>query len=238
MTKKEFLDAVNEIDDEFINEIIDIPCDISENYFANEQPHELCLTNERTPLEPQENYFFDEQPQKVYLTDKPIPFWKIAVSTMAAVCFLTVGIFTTAKLRGAQHTMPNDSTMENSSYSQTEASSEPDKFDTVLTAGIEFSYLTPKWSYSSDLIEKNDDENYAVVYVACRNISEENPLFIAVMKYYDGIPVYIGTLYVTDNRARTYRIDYEEEVKRGDELFLYISTKTDEVVRADGKWLP
>lgn len=214
MTKKQFLDAVNKIDDKFINEIIDIPNDVSENYFV------------------------DERPQKVYLTDKLVPFWKIAVSTAAVVCVLTAGVFTTVKLRGAQHTMPNDSTTENSSYSQTETSSEPDKFDTVLTAGIDFSYTSPDWPYSSDMVEKNDDANYAVVYVACRNISEENPLFISIKKYIDGNPKYIGTLYVTDNSARTYRIDYEEEVKKGEEVFLYMSTKSDEIMRADGKWLP
>lgn len=237
MTKKEFLDVFNDIDDEFINEIIDISCDNLENYFANEEPNVVRLTDGHNPLEPQENYFFDEQPQKVYLTDKPIPFWKIAVSTAAAICVLTAGIFTVTKLRSINIT-PNDSTTKNSSYSQTETSLEPNKFDTVLTDGIEFSYLTPNWPYSSDPVEKKDDENYAVVYVFCRNISEENPLFIAVKKYNDGNPVYIGTLYVTDNSPRTYRIDYEEEVKRGDELFLYICTKTDEIVRADGNWLP
>lgn len=212
MTKKQFLDAVNEIDDKFIYEIIDIPRDVSENYFA------------------------DEQPQLVYLTSKPIPFWKIAVSTAAVMCVLAAGVFTVAKLRSVNIT-PNDSTTENSSYSQTE-SLEPDKFEMVLNEGIEFSYSTPNWYYSSDPIEKTDDKNYAVVYVACRNISEENQLFIAVKKYLDGNPVYIGTLWVTDDAPRTYHIDYTEEVKSGDELFLYISTKSNEVFRADGRWLP
>lgn len=237
MTKKEFLDAVNEIDDEFINEIIDIPCDISENYFANEEPNVVRLTDGHNPLEPQENYFSDEQPQKVYLSDKPVPFWKIAVSTAAAVCILTFGIFAAAKLRGI-HIMPNDSTAENSSFTQTETSSYPNKFDAVLTAGNDFSYLSSNLSYYSDSVEKKDDENYAVVYVACRNISEENPLFISVKKYSNGNEVYIGNLTVTDSDARTYRIDYNEEIKRGDKLFLTIVTRTEEPARADGKWLP
>lgn len=237
MTKKEFLDVFNDIDDEFINEIIDISCDYPENYSANEEPYAVRLKDGHNPLEPQENFFYDEQPQKINLSDTPVPFWKIAISTAAAVCILTFGIFSAAKLHG-MHIMPNDSTTDNSSFSQTETSSESNKFDTVLTDGIEFSYLTPNWAYRSDPVEKNDDENYAVVYVFCRNISEENPLFISIQKYINGNPVYIGTLYVTDNSARTYRIDYKEEIKRGDELFLYISTKTDEIVRADGKWLP
>ena len=236
MTKKEFLDVFNDIDDEFINEVVNISCDDPTSYFANEEPNTACLTDGHNSLEPRENYFFDEQPQKVYLSDKPVPFWKIAVSTAAAVCILSVGILAVAKLRGI-HTMPNDSTAENSSFAQTE-SSEPDKFDMVLTEGIEFSCLTLNRPYSSELITKNDDENYAVVYFYGRNISEENPLFIAIKKYSNGNPVYLGTLYVTENTARTYRIDYEEEVKEGDEVFLYMSTKSDEIMRADGKWLP
>ena len=212
MTKKEFLDVFNDIDDKFVNEIIDIPRDNSENYFA------------------------DEEPQLVYLTSKPIPFWKIAVSTAAAICVMTAGIFTTAKLRTV-NIASNDSTTDNSSSSQTETS-EPNKFDMVLTEGIDFSCLTLNRPYSSELVTKNDDENYAVVYFYGRNISEENPLFIAVKKYIDGNPVYLGTLYVTENTARTYRIDYDEEVKEGDEVFLYMSTKSDEIMRADGKWLP
>lgn len=223
MTKKQFLDAMNNIDDKFINELIDVPGEPRGNHFANKQ---------------QENYFVDEQPQKVYSTDNPIPFWKIAASTAAVVCFLTAGIFSAAALRDTRHIMPNDSATDNSSDIQSETSSKPDKFDTMLTAGIDFTIQSPDWTYHSDMVEKNDDENYAVVYVECRNISEENPLFIAVQRYRNGNPVYIGTLYVTDNSARTYRIDYNEEVKRGDELFLYISVKTDEIFRADGKWLP
>ena len=195
-----------------MNEIIDIPRDNSENYFA------------------------DEEPQLVYLTSKHVPFWKIAVSTAAAICAMTAGIFTIAKLHSV-NIMPNDSTTEISSYSQKE-SSEQDKFDMVLTEGIEFSCLTLNRPYSSKLVTKNDDENYAVVYFCGRNISEENPLFIAIKKYSNGNPVYLGTLYVTENTPRTYRIDYETEVKNGDELFLYMSTKSEEVMRADGKWLP
>ena len=85
MTKKQFLDAVNEIDDEFIKEIIN----------TSEDPHE--------------NYFDDEQPQKVYLTNKPIAFWKIAVSTATAICVLTGGIFASEKLRGIYSDDPNKS---------------------------------------------------------------------------------------------------------------------------------
>lgn len=90
MTKKQFLDAVNEIDDEFINEIIDIPVKLQENYFA------------------------DEEPQEVYLTNKPIAFWKIAVSAAAAICVLTAGVFAAAKLRGIHPHSPNKSEISES----------------------------------------------------------------------------------------------------------------------------
>lgn len=85
MTKNQFLDAVNEIDDEFINEIINIPD------------------------EPQKIYFADDEPQAVYLTNKPIAFWKIAVSAAAAICVLTAGIFAAAKLHGIQTQDPIES---------------------------------------------------------------------------------------------------------------------------------
>lgn len=214
MTKKQFLDAVNEIDDEFINELIDIPDSSRENYFA------------------------DDKPQVVYLTSERIPFWKIAVSAVAAVCVLTAGIFAMVKLRGIQTYNPNESMLESSSYIQSETSSIPDKLDTVLTDGFDFSCLSPYISYQSHTVEKNDDENYAVVYISCQGISEENPLFISVMAYHDRERVYAGTLIVSENDTRTYRIDYEEDVKKGDRLCLYMAAKTDAPMRADGKWLP
>lgn len=87
MTKIQFLDAVNGIDDEFINELAE------------------------TPTEPNELFSADAKPQVVRLTSKPVPFWKIAIPTAAAVCVITAGVFSALRLRTPQtKPSPADST--------------------------------------------------------------------------------------------------------------------------------
>lgn len=224
MTKKQFLDAVNKIDDKFINELIDVSGDISEKT--------------------QENYFVDEQPQKVYLTDKPFPFWKIAVSTAAAVCVLTVGIFAAVKLRTVITTSPSDSgsaNLSNVSESPPPIISTIPKINRVADEGYEFNFRIDSGTterYLSEPVLKNDIENCAVFFINCRGASEENPLRIWILLRENGeIVKRVNSLTITEDGSRYYTVAYDYyNVESGDECVFQVITEGD--AHIDGKWLP
>lgn len=232
MTKKQFLDAVNEIDDEFINEIIDIHDESRENYFA------------------------DEQPQVVYLTNKPIPFWKIAFSAAAMIFVIAAGLFAVLKLQAPQVTPPNegvisenvlssDSCSDSSSESETISdpiSAIPEKSDRVRNEGDLFGaqMIGENKTFCSDYVVKSDDENYAMVlFDEIRGITERNPLCISVSKRVgeERSRQVSEEVVITDNDIREIRIDYTKPVEEGEELMLII-TVSNENAAVKVAWLP
>lgn len=227
MTKKQFLDAVNEIDDKFINEIIDIPRDVSENYFA------------------------DEQPQSVYLTSKPIPFWKIAFSA-AMLCVIAVGFFSVFRLQEPQITPPNDSVIsesitssESSSESDTISDSESIPLEKSERVGIEGNIFGAQIigynkTFCSEYVAKSDDEDYAMVlFDAIRGVDERNQLCISVSKRVEKYRSrrVSEEVIITDNDIREIKINYTEPVENGDELMLLITASNDNAM-VKAAWLP
>lgn len=231
MTKKEFLDAVNGIDDEFINEIIDIPQKNSK-YISDESP---------------ENYFSDNKPQKIYFTKKRVPFWKTALSSAAAVCVLAAGIFAAVKLHGVQAT-PNDSTSANSGgvdLSNVAESSLPiintiPKIKRVDDEGYEFKFKLDgsAMKQSSVTVTKNDFENCSVFRILCRGVSRENPLRIWIYLVENGETVKrINPLVITEVGSHYYTVPYDKySLKYGDECV--IEAVVDHEAYVEGKWLP
>ena len=223
MTKKQFLDVVNEIDDEFINEIIDIPDKISEK--------------------PQDNYFVDEKPQVVYLTNERIPFWKIAVSTAAAVCVLTAGFFAAAKLHGVHTYDPNESGISDSSttVSESMSTSEPiisERLDLSERGdGVPFEarfFEDDQSPIYTDAVVKKDGEQYATLQVACRGVSDEKSFVVSVFRKRE--MKCIGRIEITEPGAHTLYIDYLEEAEDGEEYVLCIYGEGN--TRIDGEWVP
>lgn len=223
MTKKQFLDVVNEIDDEFINEIIDIPDNTSEK---------TC-----------DYYFADEEPQVVYLTSERIPFWKIAVSTAAAVCVLMAGLFAVAKLHGIYAYDPNESGISYSSATVSESisTSEPitsKRLDLSEREGgvpfeVRFLEDDPSPIYT-DAVIKKDGEQYATLQAMCRGVSDEKSFVVAVfckreMKC-------IGRIEISEPGTHTLYIDYVKEAKAGEEYVLCIYGEGNMWI--EGKWVP
>lgn len=229
MTKKEFLDAVNEIDDEFINEIIDISGDISdelpENYFSG---------------------ISDDRAHKIYFTKKRVPFWKIAVSTAAAVCVLTTGIFAAMKLHRVQIT-PNDSTSADSgvTLSNTSEYSLPiidpiPKIKRVEDEGYEFQFKLGGTMLKQFAVPavKNDFENCAVFYLTCRGVSREKPLRIWIFLMENGETVKrVNSLTITEEGSNYYTVPYDYyKLKYGEECVF--AAVVDHEAYVEGKWLP
>lgn len=226
MTKKEFLDAVNGIDDEFINEIIDIPGDNSDEF--------------------SENYFSDNKPQKIYFTKKRGPIRKIAASAAAAVCVLTTGIFAAVKLHGVQIT-PNDSvsadsgvTLSNTSEYSLPITDPIPKIKRVDDEGYEFNFKLGSTALKQTSIPavKNDFENCAVFYLTCRGVSEENPLRIWIFLMENGETVKrVNSITITEDREKYYTVPYDYyKLKYGEECVFQVIS--DDKVYVEGKWLP
>lgn len=226
MTKKQFLDAVNGIDDELINEFINVPD------------------------EPRENYLDDEKPQVVYLTNEHIPFWKIVVSAAAVVFVLSVGIFAAGKFHGIQSAESNSgiSLISSDVYDKLNSVvTDGHKFNTEFMSDPSSDILY------TDPVIKTDDKNYAAVHISFPNSNKDEhiTLHIRVERkeylYDDGIYLLgkykltsVGEIIVTESKEQTYRIDYKENAAAGDEyvLGLYTTRESGELVHAEGEWLP
>lgn len=210
MTKEQFLDAVNEIDDEFINELIDIPDSSRDNYFA------------------------DDKPQVVYLTSERIPFWKIAVSTAAAVCVLTVGIFAAMKLHGIQSYNPNESAISESSAEVSDSKPTTSKYldfsereSDCVPFEISISEGDSRSVVDTDAVTKKDNEQYATVQLDCTGVTS-----LAV--FCNG--ECISRQPIELEGVQTVYIDYFKQAEIGEEFVLRIWTHNRVLV--DGKWIP
>ena len=234
MTKKEFLDVFNGIDDEFINEIIDIP-EKNSGDIADELPENIF------------SELSDDRARKIYLTKKRVPFWKIALSSAAAVCVLTTGIFAAVKLHGVQAT-PNDSTAANSGgvdLSNVAESSLPiintiPKIKRVDDEGYEFKFKlggTVLKQFSVPAV-KNDFENCSVFHLTCRGVSRENPLRIWIFLTENGETVErVNSLTITEEGSKYYTVPYDSySLKYGEECV--ICAVVDDEAYVGGKWLP
>lgn len=221
MTKKQFLDAVNEIDDEFINdEIIDIP----------------------------------EEPQIVYPASKRVPFWRIAVSTAAAVCVLAAGFVAAAKLHGIYAHDPNASGASYSSISESTSSasasesaggSEPvtsERLDlSERGGGVPFEarfFGNDQGPTYTDAAVKKDGEQYAALQIACRGVSEGKRLSLEVHRKGE-TKWCIGRTIITEPGTYSLYIDYVEAAETGEEYVLSIYCIGGEGnALIEGKWVP
>lgn len=216
MTKEQFLSAINDIDDKFIKEITDAPA---------------------IPDNPQENYLTSEEPQVVYLSNEHIPFWKVALSTAAVICVLTVGLFTTVKLRMSQNYTPNNNVISGSSAepSDTVSDSKPTTSEYLDLferggRGVPFEVSISKDDPSpvyTNAVTKRDDEQYATVQIDCNVVTS-----LAV--YRDGMC--IGRQIVDGVGIQTLHIDYISQAEVGENFVLCIWGDNSTLI--SGKWVP
>lgn len=216
MTKKEFLDIVNGIDDKYLNELIEVP----------ERPRIIHLSENRAPL-----------------------FRKIALSAAAVICVFAVGITAAVKLRAPVTPSPNDSTsggayLSNASESSLPITSTIPKIKRVADEGYDFELPigndTTERIFSKHVL-KNDEENCAVFFMTCRNVSEENPLhimiFAAKKKGETVKDCRVCSLTVTEDGEHFYTVPYEfYDAEYGEECFFQVLV--DGKAYMGGKWLP
>lgn len=223
MTKKQFLDAVNEIDDEFISEIIDIP----------------------------------EEPQVVYPASKRIPFWRIAVSTAAAVCVIAAGSYAAVKLHGSYAYGPNAGGRSDSSaavsesesssavVSESMSNSEPVNSERLDLSdrggGVPFEarfFEADQDPVYTDAAVKKDGEQYATLQIACRGVSDEKRFSLEVHRKGE-TKWCIGRKIIAEPGTYTLYIDYVEEAAAGEEYVLSIYCIGGEGnALIEGKWVP
>lgn len=215
MTKKQFLDAIDKIDDKFINEL-NIPDNSHYNLFA------------------------DEKPQKVYLTDDRVPFWKTALSAAAAVCVLILGASAAFNLRTPPDSANDSATSEiiviSGEMSDSESVQTPsEKLGLFERGGGEpFTFRILEGDENpvyTETLTKNDNEQYATLEIMFRGA-------VSLGVYREEEPNRcLGKTYLDDGgEVRKLFIDYVEEVKDGEKLYLEIHAAENSVI--EGKWLP
>lgn len=226
MTKKQFLEIFNDIDDDLIKPLIDEP----------------------------------ERPQKIFFSENITPSLKRAFLSAAAVlCVFTVGFLTIVKLHTPTTENPPDSILDNpatlpnipdSNISEILSSIVPTTEEKLKRAELEGEDFEIKFSEREDYfiqtvsIEKTDGTDYAAVHLVCRNVSEENPIFVSVHKS----PQWERTsennlissyILIDINGKISLTIKYTEQATVGEKYYLEISRKkTSEPCVITGRWLP
>lgn len=208
MTKKRFLEIMDEIDDDLIENYLEIPAE-------------------------------EKNPQKIYLSENHTPFWKPAAASAAIICVIMTGVFALVKIRGIPHTEPNDSAVSYSENSPASSGSFQSKSERAVSEGAEFEFtieVVDGKSYYTEPVEKTDDENFAAVYLeGCRNISEENPLFIGVYVTRERGKERVAEITVIQNDNQVIQIPYK--AVKGEKYALGFVSKN-KVMLVSGRWLP
>lgn len=226
MTKEQFLNAVNDIDDKFIKEIIEI------NGIAED---------------PQKIELMDERPQMIYLKNERVPFRKFAVAA-ALVCVFAAGIFAAVKLSAPIRTTNSSANSSDPSGVESDPVSisitDPENNSNIsesaaFTATIDQNDLSSGYNtFVSGPVRKSNSRGFAEVSFKCRGVSEENPLYISVCRKegekYHGVS---DEIKVTGGESDKIVINYTETVGAGDELSLTIRAENGEIFAA-GLWNP
>lgn len=217
MTKKEFLDIVNGIDDKYLNEFIEIP----------ERPRIIYLSENRAPL------------------FRKIALSAAAVICVLAIGF-TAAIKLRAPVTSSPNDSPSGGAyLSNASESPLPVTSTIPKIKRVDEEGYDFEFrITGGESERifSERILKNDAENCAVFYMmTCRGVSEENPLKIMVFtrkKLGETVKdCRVCSLTVTEDGEHFYTVPYEfYDAEYGEECFFQVLV--DGEAYMGGKWLP
>ena len=210
MNKEQFLDVMDEIGDDLIENFLDIP-------------------NER-----------------LYIP-KRTPFWKIAVSTAAAVCVLTTGIFTMVKIRTTQ-----PSAVSSNSEQQTGTEIINSDISVPITESVAVNKPEPTRDpgdlYFSlegrdDLyygisggVNKSDWKNPAVVTVTYGDLSLTNRAYLSVTGDPNWPEQYIMSEEIMIDGSGEYEIKYNADYVV--ELPVYLLATTGDDVTFWGYWEP
>ena len=209
MTKKQFLDAVNEIDDGFINEIIDIP----------EEPQVVYPTSKHVPF------------RRIAVSAAA------AVCVLAAGFFAAAKLHGIYAYDPNESGISDNSTAVSESMSNSEPITS-ERLDLPERGGgvpFEVRFFEDDQSpIYTDAMTKIDGEQYATLQVACRGISDEKSFAVAVFRKRE--MKCIGRIEITEPGAHTLYIDYLEEAEEGEEYVLCIYGEGN--TRIDGEWVP
>lgn len=225
MTKQEFLGAMNEIDDEFINEAL------------------LADYNE---------------PEVVYLTNVRVPFWKIALPAVVAVCVFFAGVFAAVRLQLIQ--LPETPTSEPAEVSEpfspfsnpaNSAASEPavvelPEYDGTFSFSLE-GREDLYYGISGAVTKFYDWNTPALVRLYSGNISPDNTVYLRITAsaenpedYFVSGEVRVASL---DGEAITipYNISAADNLnyamEHGKKVYLYVATDS-RSAEISGSWKP
>lgn len=210
MNKEQFLDVMDEIGDDLVENFLDIP-------------------NER------------------FYIPKRTPFWKIAVSTAAAVCVLTTGIFAAAKLRIIQSSAVSSNSEQqtgteiiksDNSVSLTESVAINEPVIMESTGNFSFSLEGRDDLYYgiSGKANKSDWKNPAVVTVTYGDLSLTNRAYLSVTGDPSWPEQYILSEEVMLDSITSCEIKYNADYVVT--LPVYLLATTDDDVTFWGYWEP
>lgn len=115
----------------------------------------------------------------------PLSFWKIAAAAAACIALITVGVYSSLKLRPDDVVSPGESDVtyiESSSAESSETESNVHGNISKIPPNPENTIVIGE----TNLAEKQDNEDYAVIYVAETNASEDTPIYITIYAFYYG----------------------------------------------------
>lgn len=163
-----------------------------------------------------------EEPTKVVIESKETPFWVVALSAACLLCALVSGVFIIAKIKTS---LPVESganapaSYEDSSFesdSSSDSSYNGDESTETMPGKIFFSKIKAGDTIYSERCIKDNDLDYAVVYIdECSNITEENPVYISICKAVGTDLICVSeTLKITSSEKQVHIIRYTEQCGR------------------------
>lgn len=174
---------------------------------------------------------------RIRITRKP-HYLQTALGAAAAVCIVAAGVFGVSKLRILPHS-PNESISTISSGVQISDSASESAVTSSEKLGLyergegepfEFrifeGYQNPVYT---DTVTKKDNEQYATLEIKTRGN-------LSLSVYRADTRSCVGRTSIDDGGTFTLFIDYLEEVKEGEELYLSIYASENSII--EGKWAP